>query len=175
MRHPFLRRASAKHRRASKRLDSRLDIAWLALPASYLGHNPSERVVCVSYSAGLTTTHANGFSPRGSLIRSTRRSEDDPVTRHRSEIHTTQRGRRRAIASLLPPSPPASIIAWTRHRPKKPNCCSSSLPLYWEAVVDQVRSSYFGAIAVFSRAARTPCASFSASSLAQKWIKNMRG
>jgi hypothetical protein len=66
MRHLFLRRASsAKHRRASKRLDARLDIAPVALPASYLGHNPSERVVCVSYSAGLAKTYANGFSPRG--------------------------------------------------------------------------------------------------------------
>jgi hypothetical protein len=41
---------------------------------------------------------------------------------------------------------------------------------------DRTEVRYFGAaIAVFSRAARTPCASFSASSLAQKWIKNMRG
>src|SRR6266403_1527452 len=36
-------------------------IASVALPAWYLGHNPSERVVCVSYSADLAKTHANDF------------------------------------------------------------------------------------------------------------------
>jgi hypothetical protein len=36
-------------------------IASVALPAWYLGHNPSERVVCVSYSAELAKTHANDF------------------------------------------------------------------------------------------------------------------
>jgi len=36
-------------------------IASVALPAWYLGHNPSQRVVCVSYSADLARTHANDF------------------------------------------------------------------------------------------------------------------
>ena len=36
-------------------------IASVALPAWYLGHNPSERVVAVSYSAELAKTHANDF------------------------------------------------------------------------------------------------------------------
>jgi predicted phage terminase large subunit-like protein len=33
----------------------------VALPAWYLGHNPAERVVCVSYSDQLARTHANDF------------------------------------------------------------------------------------------------------------------
>jgi len=72
-------------------------IASVALPAWYLGHNPSERVVCVSYSAELAKTHANGF----------RRVVTDPVYQAvfprmivsrdtDSEIHTTLRGRRYA-------------------------------------------------------------------------------
>jgi hypothetical protein len=36
-------------------------VASVALPAWYLGHNPSERVVCVSYSADLAKTHSNDF------------------------------------------------------------------------------------------------------------------
>jgi hypothetical protein len=36
-------------------------IAPVALPAWYLGQNPSERVVCVSYSAEFAKTHANDF------------------------------------------------------------------------------------------------------------------
>jgi hypothetical protein len=36
-------------------------VASVALPAWYLGHNPSERVVCVSYSDALAKTHANDF------------------------------------------------------------------------------------------------------------------
>jgi predicted phage terminase large subunit-like protein len=74
-------------------------IASVALPAWYLGHNPSERVVCVSYSAELAKTHANDF----------RRVVTDPVyqavfpkTRLAretdSEIHTTLRGRRYATS-----------------------------------------------------------------------------
>ena len=47
-------------------------IASVALPAWYLGHNPSERVVCVSYSADLAKTHANDFDV-SSRIRSIRR------------------------------------------------------------------------------------------------------
>src|ERR1700694_282799 len=35
--------------------------ASVALPAWFLGHNPSERVVAVSYSAELAKTHANDF------------------------------------------------------------------------------------------------------------------
>jgi predicted phage terminase large subunit-like protein len=74
-------------------------IASVALPAWYLGHNPSERVVCVSYSAELAKTHANDF----------RRVVTDPtyqavfpkmvvVRETDSEIHTTLRGRRYATS-----------------------------------------------------------------------------
>ena len=35
--------------------------ASVALPAWFLGHNPSERVVAVSYSDALSKTHANDF------------------------------------------------------------------------------------------------------------------
>jgi predicted phage terminase large subunit-like protein len=74
-------------------------IASVALPAWYLGHNPSERVVCVSYSAELAKTHANDFRrvvtdptyqavfPKMRLLRETD-----------SEIHTTLRGRRYATS-----------------------------------------------------------------------------
>ena len=74
-------------------------IASVALPAWYLGHNPSERVVCVSYSADLAKTHANDF----------RRVVTDPIYQAvfpkmrlaretDSEIHTTARGRRFATS-----------------------------------------------------------------------------
>ena len=74
-------------------------IASVALPAWYLGHNPSERVICVSYSAELAKTHANDF----------RRVVTDPVYQAvfprmvlaretDSEIHTTQRRRRYATS-----------------------------------------------------------------------------
>jgi predicted phage terminase large subunit-like protein len=74
-------------------------ITSVALPAWYLGHNPSERVVCVSYSAELAKTHANDF----------RRVVTDPVYQAvfprmvlaretDSEIHTTLRGRRYATS-----------------------------------------------------------------------------
>jgi predicted phage terminase large subunit-like protein len=74
-------------------------IASVALPAWYLGHNPSERVVAVSYSAELAKTHSNDF----------RRVVTDPVYQAvfpkmilsretDSEIHTTLRGRRYATS-----------------------------------------------------------------------------
>src|SRR5258707_4668564 len=74
-------------------------IASVALPAWYLGHNPSERVVAVSYSAELAKTHANDF----------RRVVTDPIYQAvfpnmrvaretDSAIHTTQRGRRYATS-----------------------------------------------------------------------------
>lgn len=74
-------------------------IASVALPAWYLGHNPSERVVAVSYSADLARTHANDF----------RRVVNDPlyqavfpkmrVSRETdNEIQTTLRGRRYATS-----------------------------------------------------------------------------
>jgi predicted phage terminase large subunit-like protein len=74
-------------------------IASVALPAWYLGHNPSERVVCISYSSDLAKTHANDF----------RRVVTDPlyqavfpkmiVSRETDgEIHTTLRGRRYATS-----------------------------------------------------------------------------
>jgi predicted phage terminase large subunit-like protein len=74
-------------------------IASVALPAWYLGHNPSERVVCVSYSAELAKTHANDF----------RRVVSDPIYQAvfpkmrveretDAEIQTTLRGRRYATS-----------------------------------------------------------------------------
>jgi len=74
-------------------------IASVALPAWYLGHNPSERIVCVSYSADLAKTHANDF----------RRVVTDPIYQAvfpkmrlaretDTEIHTTLRGRRYATS-----------------------------------------------------------------------------
>jgi hypothetical protein len=76
-------------------------IASVALPAWYLGHNPSERVIAVSYSADLAKTHANDF----------RRVVNDPLYRTifpkmvvsrdtDDEIQTTQRGRRYATSIL---------------------------------------------------------------------------
>ena len=73
--------------------------ASVALPAWFLGHNPSERVVAVSYSDALAKTHANDF----------RRIVSDPlyqaifpsmrVSRSTdSEVHTTLRGRRYATS-----------------------------------------------------------------------------
>jgi predicted phage terminase large subunit-like protein len=73
--------------------------ASVALPAWYLGHNPSERVVCVSYSDQLARTHANDFRqlvnnpiyqatfPSMRLARDTDR-----------EILTTMRGKRLATS-----------------------------------------------------------------------------
>src|SRR5712664_443011 len=74
-------------------------IASVALPAWYLGHNPSERVVAVSYSDALAKTHANDL----------RRVVTDPIYQAvfpkmvlaretDSEIHTTLRGRRYATS-----------------------------------------------------------------------------
>jgi hypothetical protein len=74
-------------------------IASVALPAWYLGHNPQERVICVSYLAELAKTHTNDF----------RRVVTDPVYQAvfpkmivsrdtDSEIHTTLRGRRYATS-----------------------------------------------------------------------------
>ena len=74
-------------------------IASVALPAWYLGHNPSERVIAVSYSADLAKTHANDF----------RRVVNDPLYQAvfpkmrleretDNEIHTTLRGRRYATS-----------------------------------------------------------------------------
>src|SRR6202051_855641 len=74
-------------------------VASVALPAWYLGHNPSERVIAVSYSAELAKTHANDF----------RRVVTDPLYQAvfpkmvlaretDSEIHTTLRGRRYATS-----------------------------------------------------------------------------
>ena len=71
--------------------------ASVALPAWFLGHHPSERVLAVSYA--LAKTHANDF----------RRVVSDPLYRAifpamqvsrdtDSEIHTTRRGRRYATS-----------------------------------------------------------------------------
>jgi predicted phage terminase large subunit-like protein len=73
--------------------------ASVALPAWFLGHHPSERVVAVSYSDALSKTHANDF----------RKVVSDPlyqatfpamrVSRDTDrEIHTTLRGRRYATS-----------------------------------------------------------------------------
>jgi predicted phage terminase large subunit-like protein len=73
--------------------------ASVALPAWFLGHHPSERVLAVSYSDALAKTHANDF----------RRVVSDPlyqaifpamqVSRETdSEIHTSLRGRRYATS-----------------------------------------------------------------------------
>jgi predicted phage terminase large subunit-like protein len=74
-------------------------IASVALPAWYLGHNPSERVVCVSYSAELAKTHANDFrrvvtDPRYQAVFPKMRLARETD----SEIHTTLRGRRYATS-----------------------------------------------------------------------------
>ena len=69
--------------------------ASVALPAWFLGHNPSERVVAVSYSDLLARTHANDF----------RRLVNDPIYQATfpamrlardtdREIVTTMRGKR---------------------------------------------------------------------------------
>jgi hypothetical protein len=76
-------------------------IASVALPAWYLGHNPSERVIAVSYSADLAKTHANDF----------RRVVNDPVYQAvfpkmrldretDNDIRTTLRGGRYATSIL---------------------------------------------------------------------------
>src|SRR5712664_2022432 len=73
--------------------------ASVALPAWFLGHHPSERVVAVSYSDALAKTHANDFRKVVSdpLYQATfpamRVSRDTD-----SEIHTTVRGRRYATS-----------------------------------------------------------------------------
>src|SRR5712675_2159992 len=74
-------------------------IASVALPAWYLGHNPSERVVCVSYSADLAKTHANDFrrvvkDPLYQAVFPRMRVERDTD----AEIQTTLRGRRYATS-----------------------------------------------------------------------------
>src|SRR6266481_8636542 len=73
--------------------------ASVALPAWFLGHNPSERVLAVSYSSDLSKVHANDF----------RRVVNDPlyltvfpdlrVARNTDqEITTTLRGKRYATS-----------------------------------------------------------------------------
>ena len=74
-------------------------LASVALPAWFLGHNPSERVVAVSYSDQLARIHANDF----------RRLVNDPIYQATfpamrlardtdREIMTTLRGRRLATS-----------------------------------------------------------------------------
>src|SRR5467141_1355583 len=74
-------------------------LASVALPAWYLGHNPSERVVAVSYSAELAKTHANDFrrvvkDPLYQAVFPRMRVERDTD----AEIQTTLRGRRYATS-----------------------------------------------------------------------------
>ena len=73
--------------------------ASVALPAWFLGHNPSERAIAISYSADLAKIHANDF----------RRVVNDPLYRAvfpdmrvardtDKEITTTLRGKRYATS-----------------------------------------------------------------------------
>jgi predicted phage terminase large subunit-like protein len=73
--------------------------ASVALPAWFLGHNPSERVVAVSYSAELAKTHANDFrlivnDPLYQSVFPDMRIKRDTDR----EITTTARGRRYATS-----------------------------------------------------------------------------
>jgi predicted phage terminase large subunit-like protein len=73
--------------------------ASVALPAWFLGHNPSERVVAVSYSAELAKTHANDFRlvVNDPLYQSV--FPDMRIKRETDrEITTTARGRRYATS-----------------------------------------------------------------------------
>jgi hypothetical protein len=77
--------------------------ASVALPAWFLGHHPSERVVAVSYSDALAKTHANDFRKvvGDSLYQATFPAMQ--VSRDTdSEIHTTLRGRRYAKLLTVP-------------------------------------------------------------------------
>jgi predicted phage terminase large subunit-like protein len=73
--------------------------ASVALPAWFLGHNPSERVVAVSYSSELSKTHANDFrlvvnDPLYQLVFPDMRVKRDTDR----EITTTARGKRYATS-----------------------------------------------------------------------------
>jgi hypothetical protein len=73
--------------------------ASVALPAWFLGHNPSERVVAVSYSDTLAKTHANDFRRvvNDALYQSV--FPDMRVQRDTDrEISTTLRGKRYATS-----------------------------------------------------------------------------
>ena len=88
--------------------------ASVALPAWFLGHNPSERVVAVSYSDVLAKTHANDFRrvvtdalyqqvfPRMRVSRETD-----------GEIHTPPCGDAAMPPRLAAPSPAAAAIWWS--------------------------------------------------------------
>src|SRR5689334_486998 len=52
--------------------------ASVALPAFALGHNPAQRIICVSYSDGLARKHANDCR---ALMRSARYRRIFPATR----------------------------------------------------------------------------------------------
>lgn len=73
--------------------------ASVALPAWFLGHHPSERIVAVSYSDQLARTHANDFRR---LVRDPLYQATFPAMRldrdTDREIMTTQRGRRLATS-----------------------------------------------------------------------------
>jgi hypothetical protein len=73
--------------------------ASVALPAWFLGHNPSERVLAVSYSSDLSKTHANDFrqvvnDPLYQTIFPDMRVKRDTDR----EITTTARGKRYATS-----------------------------------------------------------------------------
>ena len=75
--------------------------ASVALPAWFLGHDPSERAVCVSYSDALSRTHHNDFRAvlndpvYQAVFPGTR---IDPKKNSEREIMTTRRGRRLATS-----------------------------------------------------------------------------
>jgi hypothetical protein len=116
-------------------------IASVALPAWYLGHNPSERVVCVSYSAELAKTHSNDF----------RRVVTDPVYQAvfpkmilsretDSEIHTTLRGRR--YTRVQSDAARRQQVTGTRSRSRSPKHRRNRAAAVWPGIrlhIDPVR------------------------------------
>jgi predicted phage terminase large subunit-like protein len=73
--------------------------ASVALPAWFLGHNPSERVVAVSYSSELSKTHANDFRLVVNDLLYQTVFPDMRVKRDTDrEITTTARGKRYATS-----------------------------------------------------------------------------
>ena len=67
--------------------------ASVALPAWFLGHHPSERVVAVSYSADLAKVHANDFRRvvNDPLYQAVFRLRNDYYERFRAEVAQTVR------------------------------------------------------------------------------------
>ncbi|WP_424360185.1 phage terminase large subunit [Methylocystis parvus] len=75
--------------------------ASVALPAFLLGHDPTQRVICVSYSADLAKKHANDFRAvlESAWYRSTfPHTRIGPYKNSETEIELTQRGFRLATS-----------------------------------------------------------------------------